>query len=369
MQRHLINIIQNIDLEEICTFFENYKNLYENNLKKQKENKDIYLSKNFSKMIAIFDICIHAFKRLIKKDAQYEADILNKFKNKLNEIYKINKDSKIIIFVANRKIANILNSYLNRDKKDNIIKNKSKYIVGINPRKEENTSLNIVTRTTISEIKERINEYNQAKINILICTPSTLEYLDNTFCDKIILFNEIKNNNNFIGKIKTKLLKSNSELIILHENDEVQEHYEIKEDINNSELKKLFMDENKIINKKDFRDKNFIKNKNKEKINYYYISETEAKISLKNCMILFNEINNLFISKGYKINIDKTIKKYENKEQQYICCIKFNRNNDNVEFISGIYIDKQSAENECYMKYLIYLHQKKIIDNNFQLLL
>ena len=369
MQRHLINIIQNIDLEEICTFFENYKILYEKNLEKQKENKDIYLTKLYIKMINIFDICSHAFKRLVDKGAQYETDILNKFKNILNNIYKVNKNGKIIIFVSNRKIANILNSYLNRDKKENICKNKSKYIVGINPRKEENTSLNIVTRTTISDIKERINEYNQDKINILICTPSTLEYIDNTSCDKIILFNEIKNNNNFIEKIKTKLLKANSELIILSEkNEKGQEHYEIKEDIKNIELKKLFMDGDKIVYKKDFRDINFIKNKNKEKINYYYISETEAKISLKNCMMLFNEINNLFISKGYKINIDKTIKKYENKEQQYICYIKFNRNNDNVEFISGIYFDKQSAENECYMKYLMYLHQKKIIDNNFQLL-
>ena len=101
---------------------------------------------------------------------------------------------------------------------------------------------------------------------------------------------------------------------------------------------------------------------------YYYISETEAKISLKNCMILFNEINNSYISKGFKIEIEKNSLKGENKEKPYFCDTSFKYGNESTRFISNFYSDIQSAENECFMKYIIYMHQKRLIDNNLQLL-
>ena len=139
----------------------------------------------------IFKVCIHAFNRLIEKKVKYENDRLNKMNDILINIYNKNKNNKILIFVSNRKLANILNSYLNRDKKENFFKNKAKYIVGSNAKKEENIILALVTRTTALEIKERIKEFDEGKLNILICTPPTLEYLDNITCDSILLFNEI----------------------------------------------------------------------------------------------------------------------------------------------------------------------------------
>ena len=82
--------------------------------------------------------------------------------------------------------------------------------------------------------------------------------------------------------------------------------------------------------------------------------------------MLFNEIKNLYISKGIKINIEKKTTNYKDKEQKFVCNANFNCQNNNVHLTSNIYNDKQSAENDCYMKYLIFLYQKRRIDNNFQ---
>jgi hypothetical protein len=65
IQKHLINIIQNLDLEEIYYLFIKYKNLYEVNYKKQIE--DIYLKNLYKKFLFIFKVNIHAFKRLLDK--------------------------------------------------------------------------------------------------------------------------------------------------------------------------------------------------------------------------------------------------------------------------------------------------------------
>jgi len=373
MQKHLINIVQNVDLEEILDFFEKYKILYENNYKKQKESNDNdkFLEKQYRKMIIIFGTCEKAFKKLINEKIKYETDRISKFKNKLNNIYTKNKNAKILIFVPNRKVASILHNYLNRNKNENIFKNKSKFIVGTNVKREENALLSLATRTSPFEVKERIKEYNENKINILICSPSTIEYLDNIECNHIILFDGFLNHDTSYKKIKEKSQICNEELIILKEDsNKISDEDKVDKDIELSRLKELFFEGDEIKNVKDFRDKNFFvnRNKNSDKMIYYYISDTEAKISLKNCMILFNEINNSYISKGFKIEIKKNSIKSENKEKPFFCDVSFKYGNESTRIRSNFYSDIQSAESECYMKYIIYLHQKRLIDNNLQLL-
>ena len=369
MQKHLINIIQNIDLEEIYYFFEQYQKLYEDNLKMQKDGDNKYLQKIYKKMIIIFKTCAYAFKRLLNNKVQYETNRLNKFMSKLNKIYNSKKDAKILVFVSNRKIANILYNYLNRDKGDNIFRNKSRFIVGSSVKREENILFTLATRTTALEIKERIKEYKENKKNILICTPSVINYLDGIACDAILLFNELLNSNNQYDKMKSKLKFFNSKLIVFreeHQYNKIDNSYKNEKDKECIQLKKLFMEKDIFINPKNFKERNFIKNNYNKSINYY-ISETEAKMTLRNCMMLFNEINNSFLSKGIKININKKTTNFDKKEQKYICKADFNFNDENVQFISNIYNDKQNAENECYMKYVIYLHQKRFINNHFQL--
>ena len=373
MQKHLINIVQNVDLEEILDFFEKYKILYENNYKKQKESNDNdkFLEKQYRKMIIIFGTCEKAFKKLINEKIKYETDRINKFKNKLNNIYTKNKNAKTLIFVPNRKVASILHNYLNRNKNENIFKNKSKFIVGTNVKREENALLSLATRTSPFEVKERIKEYIENKINILICSPSTIEYLDNIECNHIVLFDGFLNHDTSYKKIKEKSQICNEELIILKEDsNKISDEDKVDKDIELSRLKELFFEGDEIKNVKDFRDKNFFvnRNKNSDKMIYYYISDTEAKISLKNCMILFNEINNSYISKGFKIEIKKNSIKSENKEKPFFCDVSFKYGNESTRIRSNFYSDIQSAESECYMKYIIYLHQKRLIDNNLQLL-
>ena len=83
-------------------------------------------------------------------------------------------------------------------------------------------------------------------------------------------------------------------------------------------------------------------------------------------MLLFNEISNLYISKNIKINVKKNIKEI-NKEPKFVCQCDFQWGNNNVQFTSNSYNDKQSAENECFFKYIIYLHKNELIDDHFRI--
>ena len=367
IQKHLINIIQNLDLEEIYNFFKKYKELYETNLKKQKD-EDIYFKKLYKKMLFIFKVNERAFKRLLNKNVVYKTDRINKFINKLNNIYSNNKNAKTLIFVPNRKIANIIFNYLNRDNKDNYFKNKSQFIVGTNGKKDENILLTLATRITSHILNERIKEYNENKIQILICTPPAIEYLDKETCHYIIIFTELSNSNNDYERVKEKAKICKAKLIIFgDEQNKIDDSLKKKKDKEFIQLKSLFMENEKIKNPKDFRSPDFIKNKNLNKIMYYYIEKTEAKMSLKNCMLLFNEINNLYLSKGIIIQTNKIIIPYD-KEQKFECQIYFKcENNYDISFQSKKYNDKQSAENECYMLYIMFLHKKKLIDDHFRL--
>ena len=238
IQKYLFNIIQNFDLEEIYNFFERYKNLYENNLHEQKENDDKHLKKLYKNLIFIFKVNMRAFKRLIDKKIIYETDRIRKFKNKLKEIYNYNKSNKVLIFVPNRKIASIINNYLNRDKENNFFKNISKILIGANTKKEENIYLSLATRITQNEISERIKEYNENKINILICTPPAIEYLNKEKCDYILIFSELSNSNNDYEKVKQKANNCKAKLIIFGEGSNKLDN-SLKEFF---QLKKLFME-------------------------------------------------------------------------------------------------------------------------------
>ena len=375
IQKMLINIIQNFDLNEIYYLFEKYIELYENNLKKL-ENPDIYLIKFYKTLINIFKINIKVFGCLINKKIQYRTDRLNKFIQKIQNIYAAEKEKnkKTLICVSNRKMVYILYNYLNRD---SFYKNKIGFIVGTNNKKEENTSLTISIRSSTNDINERKKEYNENKINILICTTPGLDYLKNEKCDYILIFSEMLNVNNDFEKIKEKAKNTGAKLIIfLHEKkvDYFNTNFLLKKNnnnINNSntdmQLKKYFLDKDKNIkSNKDFRSKNYIEKKNLEKYLRYYIKNTEAKMTLKNCTLLFNEIYNLFFSKNIKININKNI--VENFEDpKYICQCEFHWNNQKQLFISNRYYDKQSAENECYLRFLMYLHKTGEIDDNFRI--
>ena len=362
IQKLLINIIQNTNLEEIYYLFEKYKKLYEINLKNQEELNDTFLQKFYKKLVILFNINMKVFKSLLNKKIKYETDRLSKFNSILTEIYTFNKTAKCLIFVINRKMAYILHDYLNRDIN---FKNKTKYIVGYNNKKEENISLTLSTRKTMNEINEIKKDYNDNKINILICTPPTLEYLTKEECDHILIFSEMVNINNDLEKIKEKAKNSNANLHIFISNTKNKNNLinsiNAQNDDDNLQLKKYFLDKNY----KDYRAQNFIEKKNLDKMLYYYINKTESKMTLKNCMLLFNEISNSYISKNVKINVEKNFIEY-GSENKFACQCEFQLNNQKIKFTSNKYNDKQSAENECYYRYIIFLHKNEYIDDNFR---
>ena len=378
IQKMLINIIQNMDLKEFYFLFNRYKELYENNLKNliESKNNNIYLQKHYKKLIILFTMNKKVFESLINKNVDYKTDRLNKFMNKLNEIYSCDKNAKTIIFVNNRKMAYILYNYLNRDTPENLYyRNKTTFLLGSNNKKEDNINLTLSTRITNNEIYERKKQYNENKINILICTIPALEYLTKEKCEYILVFNDMINARSDFEKIKEKAKNSNAKIFIFSLESKMNNLTSIKDNTpfnekNKSEyvqFKNYFLDKNNNIkNPNNFMNKNYIENKHLEKNIYYYIGKTEAKMSLKNCMLLFNEISNLFISKNIKINVKKTIKEI-NKEINFVCQCDFRLGNNFVHFDSNIYNDKQSAENDCFFRYIIYLHKNELIDDHFKI--
>ena len=376
MQKMLINIIQNGDMDEFYYFFDKFKELYQNNLKNTNEKKK---KKLYKKLIYLFAINKKVFENLKNKKMEYKTERLNKFMSKLNEIFTYNKNPKTLIIVNNRKMVNILYNVLNRNSPENInYRNKVQFLVGSNNKKEDNSNLTLSTRITMNEINERKKEYNENKINILICTIPALEYLTKEKCEHILVFSDMTQIKNDFEKIKEKVKNSKANLHIFSLESKINNINMILGNANSSDknnknefaqLQKYFLDKNKKIkNPNNYINKNYIEEKHLEKNFYYYIANTEAKMSLKNCMLLFNEINNLYISKNIKINVKKNIQEI-NKESKFVCQCEFQWGNKSAKCTSNVYNDKQSAENECFLRYIIFLHKNKLIDDHFRILM
>ena len=376
MQKMLINIIQNGDMDEFYYFFDKCKELYQNNLK---NTNDMYQKKLYKKLIYLFAINKKVFENLKNKKMEYKTERLNKFMIKLNEIFTYNKNPKTLIIVNNRKMVNILYNVLNRNSPENInYRNKVQFLVGSNNKKEDNSNLTLSTRITMNEINERKKEYCENKINILICTIPALEYLTKEKCEHILVFSDMTQIKNDFEKIKEKVKNSKANLHIFSLESKINNINMILGNANSSDknnknefaqLQKYFLDKNKKIkNPNNYINKNYIEEKHLEKNFYYYIANTEAKMSLKNCMLLFNEINNLYISKNIKINVKKNIQEI-NKESKFVCQCEFQWGNKSAKCTSNVYNDKQSAENECFLRYIIFLHKNKLIDDHFRILM
>ena len=376
MQKMLINIIQNGDMDEFYYFFDKCKELYQNNLK---NTNDLYQKKLYKKLIYLFAINKKVFENLKNKKMEYKTERLNKFMSKLNEIFTYNKNPKTLIIVNNRKMVNILYNVLNRNSPENInYRNKVQFLVGSNNKKEDNSNLTLSTKITMNEINERKKEYCENKINILICTIPALEYLTKEKCEHILVFSDMTQIKNDFEKIKEKVKNSKANLHIFSLESKINNINMILGNANSSDknnknefaqLQKYFLDKNKKIkNPNNYINKNYIEEKHLEKNFYYYIANTEAKMSLKNCMLLFNEINNLYISKNIKINVKKNIQEI-NKESKFVCQCEFQWGNKSAKCTSNVYNDKQSAENECFLRYIIFLHKNKLIDDHFRILM
>lgn len=364
MQKFLVIIIHNIDIQGIIDFFVKYLELYQDILN-QKSIDNKKLINELKYIIGIIKDTINAFQHSLRKDFNYKSDRIIKFMFVINNIYSQNKKAKTIIFVPSRKMAYVLNEYLNRN---NMYK--SEFIAGVNTKKDEYLLLSISPKITNNIINERNKKFNNNETDILICTPSVFDILQITKCDYIIIFNELSNSNSDYIRIKNLAINNKSKLIIFTLDQNKVETIFMNKIIEHDNKFMKFFDSNSIV--KDFRGQNYYEERiiNIQKQKYYIIEETQAKVSIKNSMLLYNEINNWFLQQNKKIINNKFIEEYNiDKNKKFQCKIKLDEMFGGEIISSNFCGDKQSSEAECLLILISFLHKiGNIIDNNLKII-
>ncbi len=365
--KYLLFVFKNLELDDFINIFEKYLNLFKNFLISQKKNQE-YSMKILEKiqyLALIIKDCIGAFQHL-KKNFDYQNEGTMQFLSLIESIYSNNKNSKVIIFTQSRKLSFLLNELLIRQGF------KSGYLIGINTKREEILNLSLLTKTNYNIIEETNKKYNLGEINILICTSSICDNLKIDKCDYAIIFQELSNLNYDYIKIKKLAMNKLAKLIIFSSNIDNIKNI-LKEETKKLDNKSLFLD-NKII-VKDYKRNNFIKEKFKiiEKNNYYFIEETHAKVSIKNSIILFNDINNWFISQNKKIIVNKFMDEYSiDKIKKYKFKIQLDQTFEDMKkdriLFSHSFGDKQSAEGDGYLQLIVFFHKYGIIDNHLKII-
>ena len=365
--KYLLLIFKNLEIDDFINIFEKYLNLFKNFLISQKKNQE-YSMKILEKiqyLALIIKDCIGAFQYL-KKNFDYKNEGLIQFLSLIESIYSNNKNSKVIIFTQSRKLSFLLNELLIRHGY------KSGYLIGINTKREDILNLSLLTKTNYNIIEEMNKKYNSNEINILICTSSIFNNLEIEKCDYIIIFQELLNLNYDYIKIKKLAMNQIAKLIIFSSDIDNIKNI-LKEETKKLDNKSLFLD-NKIF-VKDYKRNNFIQEKFKiiEKNNYYFIEETHAKVSIKNSIILFNDINNWFISQNKKIIVNKFMDEYSiDKIKKYKFKIQLDPKFEDMKkdriLFSRSFGDKQSAEGDCYLQLIAFFHKYGIIDNHLKII-
>ena len=357
--KYLIIIFQDLDIEQIKELLKKYMKLLENILSINKNEQEAFqkIKEEITFLIGIIKDTINALDYLLNNKINYNNDRYKKFISKIESINNNDINTKILIFVSSRKLAFLLNDALIRKKY------KSEYLIDMNQKKEKKCNISLLPKTTNEKIEEINNKYNSDDKNILICTSSIYDNIQINKCDYIIIFKLISNDDFDFIKIRKLAVKKSSKLIVISTNPEKIENI-YKEDISLSQNKSsINLEYNEIV--KDFRRNKFIE----EKIQYYYIEETQAKVSIKNSIMLFNDINNWFITQNKKIIINKFIDEFSiGKIKKYKCKIEIDKTFGDIKIFSHSYGDKQSAEADCYLQLISFFHKFGTIDNNLRII-
>ena len=363
--KYLIIIFQDLDIEQIKELLKKYMKLLENILSINKNEQEAFqkIKEEITFLIGIIKDTINALDYLLNNKINYNNDRYKKFISKIESINNNDINTKILIFVSSRKLAFLLNDALMRKKY------KSEYLIDMNQKKEKKCNISLLPKTTNEKIEEINYKYNSDDINILICTSSIYDNIQINKCDYIIIFKLISNDDFDFIKIRKLAVKKSSKLIVISTNPEkIKNIY--KEDISLSQNKSsINLEYNEIV--KDFRRNKFIEEKIQTigKNKYYYIEETQAKVSIKNSIMLFNDINNWFITQNKKIIINKFIDEFSiGKIKKYKCKIEIDKTFGDIKIFSHSYGDKQSAEADCYLQLISFFHKFGTIDNNLRII-
>ena len=363
IQKYLIISLQNIDAKGIIDILNIYLKLYQDYLNQIKiENKKVLNQLNH--LIGIIKDTINALVHLFKQNFIYNNYRLNEFMSILNNICSNNNNSKIIIIVPSRKLAYILNEYLKKNNKYN-----SEFIAGVNTKKDDNVLISLSPKITYNIINERNKKFNEEETNILICTPSVYDILQIKKCDYVLIYSELSNSNSDYIRIKNMANNCKSKLIIFTLNKNSIENIFMQKIVEHDNKLMIFFERNEIV--KDFKGNNYFNEKmeNISKQIYYIIEETQAKISIRNSTMLYNEINNWFLQQNIKLIMNKFIDEiYIDKIKKYKCKIELNEMFGGKKIFSHINEDKQTSEAECYLLLISFLHKNGIIDHNLKVI-
>ena len=236
----------------------------------------------------------------------------------------------------------------------------SEYIIDINTN-DDLSHFSLLSKTTYNIINEINQKYISGDINILVSTPSIIEFFDIDKCDYIIVFKELSNQIIDYTKIKKLSINICSKLIVFSTESMHIPKFESKSSVK--------FQNNEIV--KDFRRNDFIQDKIKmiEKNSYYFIEETHAKVSIKNSIMLFNDINNWFISQNIKIIVNKFMDEYFiGKVKKYKFKIELDKKFGDTKIFSHSFGDKQTSEGDGLLQLIGFLHKFGVIDNHLRII-
>ena len=398
IQRQIYMIIDNLCLDSLIIYFNKliqiYQNLIQNksipentNLENNTQSSSLDTSDNndddyeidtqsltLEEIKKLYNIFQNTKNKLMdfKKEKNYISDKLLQMFKKIDELYKIKKDTKIIIFIGNRIVATFLSPILSKYLENNHPEKKCKEIIGINKRRTNNGTT-LTTNITLNELNKTIKDFNENKFNILIGTSAVEEGLDIQSCNAVMVFVELMTAKSYI-QMKGRARKHNSNFLIFTSSVEktvkrISDFIKV-----GKKMREYFKDD--ICH--DFRKKNFIKLKPEIKPNIFN-NKTHAKLSLGNATQFFNEIkqqiyNNHF-TLNYEIIINKEKSKLEDKliEYEFIGHLKIKETNLNIiktkkdrEYKTKRMITKTAAERDCHFHLLTLLNEGKYLDEHYK---
>jgi endoribonuclease Dicer len=299
---------------------------------------------------------------MIKGELYYTSDRLNKLFETVGNLFKSNDKAKLIIFIANRIVAHILNPTLSKFLKEKFPNKKCNEIIGVNYKKTK-SSLELTPTITLSKLNKIVKDFNDDNFDILIGTSAIEEGLDIQSCNAVISLAEIQTPKSYI-QMKGRARKTDSLFYIFSYSIEetkgkVRDFLEIRKS-----MKELF---NNDI-KKDFRRMNYIKEK-KDFI-FRFNPKTHSKLTTGNVSIFFNEIRQQIESCGYKFSPKIYVADIKNTTPQ-----KFIGKIDVItdlkwkvkeSYKTNLCNSKDDATKMCYLWVLISLIEQKYLDDHLK---
>ena len=401
IQRQIFMIIDNLCLDSLILFFNRLIQIYQNHLSPKSnvehsnsENNTQYTSFDddrsdndedfgydkdtksltLEEIKQLTDIFINTKNKLtdFKKQNNYISDKLIQMYKKIDELLKLKKDSKIIIFIGNRIVACFLSPILTRYLEVNHPEKKCKEIIGINKKKSDKGTT-LTPSITLNELNKTIIDFNENKLNILIGTSAVEEGLDIQSCNAVMVFVELMTAKSYI-QMKGRARHKNSEFLVFTNSVE-KTIKRISDFIKVGKKMREFFKDN-ICH--DFRTKNFIKLKPEIKPNIFN-KITHAKLSLCNATQFFNEIKQQIYNNHFILNYEITIKKEKSKlkdkllEFEFIGYLKIKETDLNIiktkkdkEYKTKRMINKTSAERDCHFRLLSLLNDGNYLDKHYK---